>query len=922
MSAAAPWSVKGIDPKAREIAKDLARRSGMTLGEWLNSMILEDEEEGYATLPRRSHAAESYERRARSRRLDDAYPEERSWQRLNASVEALADRLEASERRTTVAVQSIDQAVAGLVRRLDEKDGSSLRRIEDISDELKEGHRRLRRFEQETGPKTTEQFAKVETSLGTIAGRLYDMEERQRTSFNDLRQRMDAVEKANPGAAETLGHVGARLDAAQAQTGDALRRLETAFAQLDQRLRAAEGRIEPEGAREASRFEKLAETLARQVESNRAEMLRRLETAEAEGRMERIERAVAAVSDQMKASEQRSAQAVEAMGRELLRMGQNLHGRMQKVETDGALQLGRLAQELTGRVDRDMARHAQAVEQRLIASDDRHALALEKLGVEITRISDRLGDRIAQSERKAAQAVEDIGRRLSESADRADQRYDRASGELAERMRQTEERTAALLAETRTLLERRAAEASAPRETPLAPPVEAPSALPASSPPPAPSVDWRAAAFREDFTAGEDFWSADPNDAAPFPGLASGGDAPLPARTAAAPSLNAPLVEDGFGDAYAPEPEAPAPVAPPVPPVQATPFGSTAGFGGADVSDALAATGAIGPGFQTPSDVDALDDPDAFAAETEFVDPRVLRAAAARGRAASTRQTIDAARAAMTAPADEEAPKRTGFGLKRGGKSRLQERMDKQAAREGSTMRKALGASAVAVTVVAGAYGYAEVTGQSLPIPGLDRSAPSAPEAGELTALAATTPTDRAAAEEAYVQAQAQFEGGDPEQAVTLLTQAAEAGHAQARLELAMLYKDGGAGVAADPIEARRWGRLAAEAGDPAGMQFYGLALYQGEGGAANRPEGLRWMLRAAERGLVDAQYNVARIYERGAEGVPVNLTSALQWYLIAARSGDGEAQTAVQRVRPQLSERALRAAEARAEAFTVAPLA
>lgn len=44
MSAGAPWSVKGIDPKAREVAKDLARRSGMTLGEWLNSMIMEDED--------------------------------------------------------------------------------------------------------------------------------------------------------------------------------------------------------------------------------------------------------------------------------------------------------------------------------------------------------------------------------------------------------------------------------------------------------------------------------------------------------------------------------------------------------------------------------------------------------------------------------------------------------------------------------------------------------------------------------------------------------------------------------------------------------------------------------------------------------------------------------------------------------------
>src|SRR3712207_2861922 len=41
MSSNAPWSVKGIDPKAREVAKDLARRSGKTLGEWLNEVIIE-----------------------------------------------------------------------------------------------------------------------------------------------------------------------------------------------------------------------------------------------------------------------------------------------------------------------------------------------------------------------------------------------------------------------------------------------------------------------------------------------------------------------------------------------------------------------------------------------------------------------------------------------------------------------------------------------------------------------------------------------------------------------------------------------------------------------------------------------------------------------------------------------------------------
>ena len=50
-AAAAPWSVKGIEPKAREIAKDLARRSGMTLGEWLNTIILEDSDDDESLLP-------------------------------------------------------------------------------------------------------------------------------------------------------------------------------------------------------------------------------------------------------------------------------------------------------------------------------------------------------------------------------------------------------------------------------------------------------------------------------------------------------------------------------------------------------------------------------------------------------------------------------------------------------------------------------------------------------------------------------------------------------------------------------------------------------------------------------------------------------------------------------------------------------
>src|SRR5215831_18922194 len=38
---AAPWHVKGINPQARETAREAARRSGMSVGQWLNAVILD-----------------------------------------------------------------------------------------------------------------------------------------------------------------------------------------------------------------------------------------------------------------------------------------------------------------------------------------------------------------------------------------------------------------------------------------------------------------------------------------------------------------------------------------------------------------------------------------------------------------------------------------------------------------------------------------------------------------------------------------------------------------------------------------------------------------------------------------------------------------------------------------------------------------
>jgi len=939
VTAAAPWSVKGIDPKAREIAKDLARRSGMTLGEWLNSMIMDepDEDDGVATLPRRSPIPDPYDRRSRSRRLDDVYGEDgrgregpghhenlrrhENLGRMGASLEVIAERLEAAERRSTLAIQGIDQAVAGLVRRLetqDEAEAAKVRRIDDIAEELREGHRRLRRLEQDAGTEAREGLDKLDAALTAVSTRLYEMDERQRAGVSELRDRIEAVEKAaGPGAGTNLlSQVGVRLDDAQSRTSEALKGLERSFAALDLRMRDAERRIEPDHAREASRFEKLAESLTRQVESSRTEMIRRLDAVETEGRVDRIERALAAIGDQARAAEQRSASAVEGMGREIMRIARNLNGRLETVEAGGAGPSDARVAALEQKLERDLARHAEAVDQRLTQADDQHALALERLGGEIARISDRLSERIAQSERRSAQALDDIGRRLSESTDKMHQRHERASGDLAERMRQSEERTARLLADARDSMEQRA-----DRDVRRAPPLESPDPAP-WTPAETAGGDWRATAFADPI----DDWSAEPltgADAAPGQPFASGagsvfGD-PLDAELLDAGPTTAPfgrIVDDAWPHA------APA----------AASSADEDLFGGADVSDILNAAADLDA--ERPLELDRVGEDDGFSADLDFVSPHAW---AQEPTASSTRDVLEAARAAMT-PEEDAAP-RQAFGLaKRGGKSKLQERLDKQAGRQSSTMRTALGAMAVAALGVVGGYATLQVVGGSgLSLPGGFALAPT-PTTGAAPAEAATpiaalaldaSPTDAvpspdAAATEGaglFARAVQMLDNGD-DGGLEPLTRAANLGYAPAQLRLASLYQDGAAGLTADEAEARAWARRAAEAGDAKAMHFYAMQLYDGVGGARNRADALAWLTKAAGAGRVDSQYNVAQLLEKGDEGVAPNRVEAFKWYMIAARRGDQQALASVQRMTSGLSVVDRRKAREAADAFTVEPVA
>ena len=84
-----PWSLKGIRPETRETAEEAARRSGMALGEWLNSALNHIEH-------RMAVLSDALAERTQN---GGAVPP-----RLEALVESLANKIEQIQARTATAM--------------------------------------------------------------------------------------------------------------------------------------------------------------------------------------------------------------------------------------------------------------------------------------------------------------------------------------------------------------------------------------------------------------------------------------------------------------------------------------------------------------------------------------------------------------------------------------------------------------------------------------------------------------------------------------------------------------------------------------------------------------------------------------------------------------------------------------------------
>ncbi len=909
MSAGAPWSVKGIDPKAREIARDLARRSGLTLGDWLNRVILEDSGEDAEPVPPYAYSPPAH---APPAPIAPGPIASEEFDRLREALDRLGSRVESAEHRSTLAISGIDQTVLGLLSRLEtaERDQVAVAaRFEGALEEVKavqaKGDHRIAKVEEASAqPRSVEALRALEAALGKVAAHLYDSETRTRESLIDVRgqlggltdqltgltERVGRIDEADLGPSQVMidgvvSRIVERLEEAEARTSGAIRGLEASVSDFDQRLRSAETRDDaPE-----HRLEQLAADLNRNFEAARDEIAVKLEAA-AQARSTNVEKSLREMSGQMQAAEKRSTQAMERMGREVLKVADALGRRMEGVETRSA---GAIEQ-----VGGDVARIADVMEGRLRKADQVQAESLERLGTEIARITERLADRIANAERRSAQAIDDVGDQVSRITEKLNQRHERSSADLAERIRQSEERTARLLEEARDKIDQRLATSERRLSEQVS---HSPPTTPAPATPPA--------------TRDPASLFADP-DLPPGPFDQDIFTPPAYGRRAQAPAGFIPLQES--------EPDEPE-----TSPFEADDFDAAAMF---DAFNTEAEQSSLGedPAEEAPSsELDLEQDvfQDAVPAPEPAVEPQPR---------SSTRELIAQARAAARAASqagEAGAPKRGLFGgMSLGGGKDKAQPQKKPASRLKSAMMIAAGAAVLGVaTAGLTLYSAQQVkhprsqgpTAALEIVPGRPATASQdgasfAPQAALALAPQVIGPSTSADANvnlaALYTDAEQRLNAKD-KTGLPILRRAANLGYPLAQFDLAKLYETGDAGLPKDVAEARRWTERAAQSGERRAMHNLALYYFEGTGGPKNLALAAQWFRRAADLGLVDSQYNLARLYE-GGFGVTENPAEAYKWYLIAARSGDGESRNSADRLKRSLSADAQKAAEKSATMF------
>jgi localization factor PodJL len=623
---------------------------------------------------------------------------------------------------------------------------------------------------------------------------------------------------------------------------------------VDERLRAVEARGD-----------------ARSIEDVRREMVRLADTIDARlGNTESalrndIGRLNTSVDDRVKALEQRSASAIDAVGEQVAVVAE----RLQRRHDETIQRLTRRIEETT--VDSrqldsaDLDRLADRLDERVKESERRSAAAIGQIGEQVARVADRL-------QAQHQESLRTFEARLAESGRSHEKRLSEVMGDMARRMDEIGEHSSASLTpvhKTVTSLARRLEEIEdGPRPRP----------------------NGQAGQVRDEFVFLED----GPGDRSMHGAVVTGnGEAGI--AGVEPPPFDRALFEDK------PKPEAPA-TAPPGEPVN-------------KVEDLLETDAIVlaGPSTKAEFVADLPKDDSRDRLAPSFLEEarraarqgsRVAAAATSTGKKGIGKGPLIASAALAVAVAGGGVM--TVMRGKQETKGDDFAKLDPAApiagqAEPGSAEAVLFGESALPASGGAAPASLREPAASDLfdapaPKPGGTPPKAAAPAAPQAVTLADAVASGDPVALHDY--ALELLQGGEKQRAVTMLKDAAGRGLVMAEYRLAKLYEKG-EGVPRDMAASRSWTEKAAIGGNVKAMHDLAVFYAEGDAGPQSYAAAVEWFRQASDLGLVDSQYNLAVLYEQGL-GLTQDKAEAAYWFEVAGRAGD---QDAARRARTLLSD-------------------
>ena len=322
-----PWSVKGIDPKARSAARERALQKGLTLGQYLNTLLLDEtpeEEEADASSARVPGRAEPSDLTRMAREIDD-----------------LSGRLETAQARSARMIAGVDKSIVGLMGKVEATSRSQTEGVEKVSQTLGDIQsaqaalrERLDGLEARGGTEQTVTAVRaLESSLARLSQALSDRTEALDRSQSDLRQALETKVAGLAGQVADVArsidtHVGSAIRTSAAGLVDRVDRVEAQLSAAERRMDGALGRISDA----ATRYESFETKTERTLGDNAWRMERALESALARSRAMSKD-----LLERVDTIEEKTQEAVGALGEALSRVGERLNRAERRSEAAAGL---------------------------------------------------------------------------------------------------------------------------------------------------------------------------------------------------------------------------------------------------------------------------------------------------------------------------------------------------------------------------------------------------------------------------------------------------------------------------------------------------------------------------------------------------------------------------------------------------------